>query len=120
MKMNNNIFIVDDHPGIRLLLTEVFMHEGYDVTTATTGKEALDRINSDSFDIILLDNNLPIMDGMEIVEQLNQSSFTTPIVLMSGLSDQLKNKATHFPFVKAVVAKPFNLDEIQALVKEFI
>lgn len=118
--MKGNILIVDDHPGICLLLSEVFTYEDYDVTEAVTGQEALDKIENNSFDIILLDQNLPLINGTEVLAILNEKEFTTPIIFMSGMSEAIVEKVKGYSFVKRVVDKPFNLFELQTYVKEIL
>lgn len=115
--MKGNILIVDDHPGICLLLSEVFTYASYHVTNAKTGKEALEKIKSHPFDIIFLDQHLPLMNGTEILKQLNED-FTTPIILMSGMCEEIEEQAKQYSFVKKIVSKPFNLDKLQAFVEE--
>lgn len=116
--MKGNILIVDDHPGICLLLSEVFTQQSYTVKIATTGQEALDKISNHTFDLILLDNNLPIYDGMEVIRRLDRPDFSVPTVVMSGLPEKIEEKVSRFSFVKKVISKPFNIDDIQTLVTE--
>src|SRR5690625_527709 len=64
LSMQKEILVVDDQPGIRLLLTDIFENDGYKVNTAETGQEALDKIYKNFFDLIILDYKLPILDGL--------------------------------------------------------
>lgn len=116
--MKGNILIADDHPGIRLLLSEVFTYESYNIKLAATGQEVLEKIKEYSFDLILLDYNLPIYDGIEVINRLKKSGFSTPTVFMSGMSEAIKDKVSKYSFVKHIIKKPFNLEDIQELVRE--
>lgn len=110
--MSRKVLVVDDQPGIRLLLHEVFTNEGYQVTTAQTGKEALDSMVRDSFDLVMLDYKLPVVNGMEVLKQMEQKDITTPAIVMSGLSEHVVKEAESLGLVKKVLAKPFNVQEV--------
>lgn len=117
--MNGKVLIVDDHPGIRLLLSEVLMYENYDVTTVSNGKEALSELENKSFSLILLDYELPIIDGLGVIKELNDQSCMTPTIVMSGRAEEL-DELRQYPFIKTVVKKPFDLLEIQSYIETFI
>lgn len=118
--MKGNILIVDDHPGICLLLYEVFSNENYNVHTATTGKEALEKIKDAPIDLILIDNNLPIISGLEVIRWLEKKRFNTPVILMSGASEMLSEKVIQYSFVTKVLTKPFNIDELKSFVEKIL
>lgn len=118
--MKRNILIVDDHPAICLLLSEFFSHEGYSVMVANTGKEAIEKLKKYTFDIVFLDYNIPIIDGVSVIKRLAHGGFLTPIVLMSGMSEKIKDKVSKHPFVKRIISKPFNLDEIKMFVQKTV
>ncbi|MGY0691165.1 response regulator [Virgibacillus sp. FSP13] len=115
--MRREILIVDDQPGIRLLLQEVFTNEGYQVETANTGKEALEKLHSNTFDLIMLDYKLPIVDGAEVLQRLDKQGVTTPAILMSGLAEEVVKESQNFSMVREVIAKPFNIQDICSTVK---
>ncbi|MEN1967611.1 response regulator [Lentibacillus sp. N15] len=118
--MEKEILVVDDQPGIRLLLGEVFANEGYHVVTAETGKEALDKLHQKTFDLIVLDYKLPIIDGAEVLRRLKQDEIMTPAIIMSGLAEELANVPRDCPNVKKIVAKPFNINDICAITRELL
>jgi len=114
------ILVVDDQPGIRLLLEEMFIQSGYDVLTAKTGREALDKIYAHSFDLVIIDYKLPILDGIEVIKHLEQHNFTIPFIVMSGLTEYLSNKRHKYSFIKKVVPKPFDVQKMSALVQSIL
>ncbi|WP_106496009.1 response regulator [Lentibacillus sp. Marseille-P4043] len=118
--MRREILIVDDQPGIRLLLQEVFINEGYQVETANTGKEALEKIHSNTFDLIMLDYKLPIVDGAEVLQRLEEQGITTPAILMSGLAEGLVKESEKYSMVQEVIAKPFNIQDVCSTVKTLL
>ncbi|HLR74657.1 MAG TPA: response regulator [Virgibacillus sp.] len=116
----HKILVVDDQPGIRLLLTEIFTHKGYEVSTAKTGREALDKINARSFDLVILDYKLPILDGLEVIKQLEQQDCTIPLILMSGLTEQLSKQRKESRLIKKIVSKPFDVQKMSTLVQSML
>src|SRR5699024_11307541 len=90
------------------ILQELLETNGYGAVTVQTGKEALDALKADSYALLNIDYKLPVLDGVEVLEQLNQEgSFTTPVIIMSGLVEQIDGRIKNMPFVKDVLAKPF-------------
>ena len=118
--MTKEILIVDDQPGIRLLLTDVLTSEGYEITTAQTGKEALEKLEEKQYSLIILDYKLPIIDGMEVLKKIEKWNITTPAIVMSGLAENIEQELHRYPTVKKLLAKPFNIQEIPILVKQII
>ncbi|WP_188456877.1 response regulator [Virgibacillus oceani] len=118
--MKKEILVVDDQPGIRLLLHEIFTSEGYKVTTAKTGKEALDKIHNNPFDLIMLDYKLPIIDGSQVLHQMEQEEIAIPAILMSGLAEDIIREKDKFSIVKEILAKPFNILDVCTLVKKLL
>ena len=118
--MTKEILVVDDQPGIRLLLTDVLTSEGYNITTAATGKEALDRLEEKQYSLIILDYKLPLVDGIEVLKRIEKWNIKTPAIVMSGLAENIENEMQHYPAVKKLLAKPFNVQELPGLVKRVI
>ncbi|GMC04305.1 hypothetical protein K4E_18490 [Enterococcus thailandicus] len=83
------ILVVDDEPSIVTLLTFNLEKEGYQVTSATDGREGLELALDQAFDFIILDVMLPSMDGMEITQKLRQEKNDTPILMLTAKDDQI-------------------------------
>lgn len=118
--IKHEILIVDDQPGIRLLLKDVFTNEGYNVMLSETGADALEKIYKHSFDLVMLDYRLPILNGDEILEKMIKRDIIVPVILMSGLIEKIQEDYEEQHMTIEVVAKPFNLIEIIELVKSMI
>lgn len=118
--IKHELLIVDDQPGIRLLLKDVFMNEGYDVIVAHTGLEALEKINEHSFDLIILDYRLPILTGAEVLQEMIKNKINIPVILMSGLVENIRSDFKQEDMTIKIVAKPFDLTDIIELVKSMI
>ncbi|MFD1852200.1 response regulator [Oceanobacillus bengalensis] len=118
--MGKGILVVDDQLGIRLLLTDILENEGYQVHTATNGKEALDQIHIKSYDLIILDYKLPIIDGAKVLQQLEVEKTQVPAIIMSGLAENIIGVKEEYTFVKAVIGKPFDVKVLCKQIKAIL
>jgi diguanylate cyclase (GGDEF)-like protein/PAS domain S-box-containing protein len=87
--MPPHILVVDDHNYIRNLLVRLLNGQGYQTRVAASGREALDLLLHQSFDLVLLDLMMPDMNGIEVLRQLRQQNliYHTPVVVVSGVYD---------------------------------
>ena len=107
------ILVVDDDRDLAKLLALGLRLHGYAVQVAANGREALTILEERSFDAILLDWNMPVMDGERFLEQhqlRTASGSLTPIVVITARPDA-EQKARQLGAV-AVVGKPFNFNEL--------
>src|SRR5699024_4959145 len=118
--MEKKILIVDDQPGIVLLLKEILETEGYRIVTAATGQEALESIRNHMPDLIILDYRIPIINGIEVVQKLEEENISVPIILMSGLPEKLNQKTKDHRQIVGMLAKPFDIQGVGELVRESI
>lgn len=106
------IMVVDDQAGIRMLLEEVFKKEGYSILTASNGNQALEIIEENNVDLVLLDMKIPGMSGLEILKKIKQVRPDLKVMVMTAygesdiVKEALRNGAmSHF-------SKPFDLHEL--------
>ncbi len=114
-----NILIVDDSPENLRLLNEMLTKKGYMVRPATTGKLALSGAKAIKPDLILLDIDMPDMDGYETCQMLkkNETTREVPIIFISALNETHdKIKAFELGGVD-YISKPFQVEEVLARVK---
>lgn len=106
------ILVVDDEAAIRDLISDVLNIAGYQVITSGDGLDALNQIRNNNFDLILLDVNLPKVDGFAILEKVRESAQTQPIIMLSARVD--KDDVTHGLRLGAddYVRKPFSVEEL--------
>jgi len=83
------LLIVDDSEANRVLLSRTLMRQGYHVTTANEGRQALDLLRSQQFDAVLLDIVMPEIDGYEVLTQMKGDEYLrhVPVIMISGLDD---------------------------------
>jgi CheY-like chemotaxis protein len=85
--MKKKILVVDDEENIRLLFKEELEEEGYDVDTASNGLEALEKVKADSFDVIVLDIKMPVMDGIQALNAIKNMKKDQPVILCSAYGE---------------------------------
>jgi DNA-binding NtrC family response regulator len=81
---NQKILIIDDDPQIRMLLKDRLEANGYQILQAKNGVEGLDLIGSQNPDLVLLDLQMPEMDGMEVLNRLGKESLEIPVVVLTA------------------------------------
>lgn len=82
--MKSNILVVDDEPVARQSLTDILRLEGYNVSAVANGELAVEHIRANVVDLILLDLRMPGMDGLDVVQVVNQISPETEIILLTA------------------------------------
>jgi len=85
--MSSRILIVDDEATIRASLVESLTREGYDITAAESGEEALARTHAQKFDLVVTDLKLPGVSGIEILQALRNQGNSTPVIMMTAYGD---------------------------------
>ena len=78
------ILLVDDEEGIQLLYQEEFQDEGYEVISAFTGEEALEKFRSEAPDLVILDIQMPGMNGIEVLRQMKMIAPQLPVILSTA------------------------------------
>lgn len=115
-----NLLIVDDQTGIRLLLDEIFRTEGHLTTLVANGLKAIQEMEQKTHDCVLLDMNMPGMDGMEVLRRMKKGWPEVPVLMMTAYSDPelqeliIRNGATDF------FEKPFNIAELVNKVNDIL
>lgn len=79
-----SVLVIDDDKSIRKALQEILLAEGYQVDVAVDGKEGYNLVKAKSYDCLLCDIKMPKMDGMELLERLQQEGNEVPIIMISG------------------------------------
>jgi DNA-binding NtrC family response regulator len=114
--VRENILVVDDEPDMRDALTAALHREGLCIFTAANGVEALEKVQGQSFDLIITDVRMPRMGGLALLQELKRTSATIPVVMMTGygrIEDAVEAmKAGAFDYL----LKPFSLEDLKAVV----
>jgi two-component system NtrC family sensor kinase len=117
-KPMNKILVIDDEPIVRTSCERTLAPEGYDVTSAASGKEGLEMLEKETFGLVLLDLKMPDMDGIEVLDNIKNKWPDTKVVMVTGYStvdtavQALRFGAFNF------IEKPFTPDTLLKAVKE--
>lgn len=95
MARPKRVLIVDDDESVRLFVAGVMEGEGWETVEALNGQQAIDRAESEKPDLIVLDVNMPVMDGFTAFRLLRESPFTDtiPIIMLTGVNEE---EGTHY------------------------
>ena len=85
----NTLLIVDDDESIRLLMRDEFCDRDYNVITAIDGEEALVTFNEAEVDLVILDMNIPKLNGAQVFKHLNEKSPETPVIIFTANPDMV-------------------------------
>jgi len=118
MNKNYSILIVDDEPGMREFLEIMLTKEGYGVSVASNGEEAIDKIGKESFDLAIVDIQMPGINGIEVLRNTREKNYDTTIIMITAF-------ASHESAIEAMklgaydyITKPFKIDEIKLVIKK--
>ncbi len=116
------ILVADDDASIRQVLETVLSGDGYQVTCVTDGSEAVELAKQDAFDLILLDVQMPNLDGLEAARQLRRDSrfVDVPIVMLTGRTADRDIEAAFAEGVTDYITKPFAVSQMRARVRSWL
>ena len=111
------LLVVEDERSLREDITKKLRLSGYEVDACEDGEEALDILASEQYDLILLDLNLPKMDGMTVLRTLRESDLETRVLILSARSE-ISDKVDGLDAgANDYLSKPFHLAELEARVR---
>jgi DNA-binding NtrC family response regulator len=114
-----DILIVDDDDVIRDTLCEL-LSANYSCQTANTAEEALAKLEAQGFDVVLTDISMPGLNGRELLEKVVELYPGTPVIIISGHSDQEQAKSLMSRGAFDFLLKPFRLEIVEESVKRAI
>ena len=111
------LLVVEDEKKLCEMIAKSLHRAGYEVDTCNDGEKALDMIYAEMYDLIVLDLNLPGMDGMEILRELRKENEETKVLILSARS-QISDKVEGLDSgANDYMEKPFHLQELEARVR---
>jgi DNA-binding response OmpR family regulator len=115
-----NILVIDDESELLEKLKSVLTSEHYTVETASDGREGLEKVWNDTYDLILLDIMLPGMNGLEVLSEIRAAGILTPVLMLTAKGD-IKDKITGLNLgADDYLAKPFSLGELLARIRALL
>lgn len=114
----SKILVVDDEPGMREFLEIMLQKDNYLVETASDGSEAIQKMEGDLFDLAVVDVQMPVMNGIEVLKRVNEKNPETTVIMITAF-------ASHETAIEAMklgaydyITKPFKIDEIKLVIKK--
>lgn len=106
------VLITDDDPGIRGLLQAMTLMTGCTVETAANGIEALEKMRSRSFDLLLLDLMMPLMNGYDVVDRMKEMDSRPAVIVLTAShgGDPSTTERLDGRVVSSILRKPFDVD----------
>src|SRR5213592_584338 len=118
--MPYRVLVVDDETAIREAIRMTLEYEGYRVDEARSGQEGIDKASKTPYDAILLDIKMPVLDGIEVLENLKEQKIGAPVIMVSGHGDISTavecTKRGAFDFLE----KPLNRDKLLLTVRNAV
>lgn len=115
-----HVLVVEDNPDLRDLVSMCIRKTGASVSTAENGKIALEMVNENDFDLILMDIQMPVMDGVEAIIQLRLSGKTTPVIALTA--NAMKEDKEKYLAIGAndFIPKPIDRDKFNTTLCRFL
>jgi two-component system, response regulator, stage 0 sporulation protein F len=116
--MMSRILIVEDEQHQRELYAMELQDDGYEVDQAANGKEAVEKVKNNKYDLVVLDIRMPEMDGIEALGKILSRDKKIPIIIYTAYSNYKSNFMTWT--ADAYITKSSNLDELKNKIKEIL
>lgn len=110
------IMIVDDEPSVRKMVGKLLQSQGLDVVEAQDGAEALALAGNPPVDLVLLDIDMPGMDGLATLRSLRRKCPQAIVIMVSGIDDEARARRAMELGARDYVRKPFDLSHLREVV----
>ena len=109
MAGSGKILVVDDEKNIRILLSEVLSHEGFEVTEAKDGQESLEKMEQYDFDLVITDVHMPRLDGISMLHRMEKAGRREKVIIMTANPSEQMFLHSGMNRVITRLYKPFNI-----------
>ncbi len=120
LREKRQLLVVDDNEAIQKLLSKALSFMGYDVTLAGNGLEACTLFLTGSYDLVMTDIQMPLMNGWELSRFIKERSSNTPVIVMTGFYDGEQCEKLSMNCVDAIILKSFKLEEIEKAIQRLL
>ena len=114
-----SLLIVDDEPELLDTMAEILRLRFKSVEIASSGKEALSKVEEKKFDVVLSDLGMPEMSGWELAQKIKSKFPKSNLIMVTGWGEQAKEELKFHPEVDAILPKPYSFDELINLINSF-
>lgn len=122
--MNKKILVAEDSSVIQNLTRRILTMQNYEIISVKNGAQVLDELNKDRYDLLLLDLNMPVMDGVECAQKIrendNEQIQKIPIIAITGNAQNLSIQDFHDLGINDYLPKPLNYDDMVVMVNKYL
>ena len=110
------MLVVDDEAAIRALVAKIIERAGFEADTARDGREAIEKLETTQYDVLVIDLMMPNIDGYGVVDFLRARGGEQPAVILVTAADSAAVRRLDGAFVHSVLRKPFDIDVLADLI----
>ena len=121
--MSKKILVAEDSSVIQNLTKKILTLQNYQISAVKNGKQVIDKLSSDSFDLILMDIHMPQMDGMECARTIRQMTgeiANVPIIAITGNANNYSMDDFKEAGINEFIPKPLNYDNLVTVVNNYL
>jgi DNA-binding response OmpR family regulator len=118
---NKRILVIDDDSQTRGFVKVILEKAGYQLVTSKNGKEGVVKFRKETFDLVITDISMPVINGLDAIVLIRKENPTIPIIAMSGMERSLSFlKMADYFTADATIQKPFEPKTLAAMVKKVL
>jgi CheY-like chemotaxis protein len=114
------ILVVDDEPFVCDAVKMMLTFDGHEVKMANSGKEALELLGVETFDLVITDFAMPAMKGDELASLIKQRNPGQPVIMITAYAEMLQSSGNPLGGVDRLISKPFLLDDLRAAIAHLL
>ena len=115
-----NVLLIEDDVQLNNTISKYLSRNDYEVTSLTDGEQAIYTIDSEQYDLYIIDINIPNVNGLEILQYIRQKDFTTPIIIITASLEFENFKVAFDSGCSEYIKKPFYLEELKIRIKNLL
>jgi signal transduction histidine kinase len=119
-KSSLNVLLVDDEPRVLEVVSAYLRFDGHSVSTAASGREALEKFRRNQFDLVVLDRVMPEMSGDQTARFIKQLKQDIPVIMLTGFGALIEVTGSQPAAVDVVVSKPVTLDALRQTIEKLL
>jgi CheY-like chemotaxis protein len=114
---SKRVLVAEDNKNVQAVLAAVLSSMGFDVSLAGDGIEAVTFFLESSFDLVLTDLQMPLMDGSVVAHFIKERSPNTPVILLTGSDRETVWNKMRRESIDSIISKPFKLDDFRKAIQ---
>jgi CheY-like chemotaxis protein len=112
------VLVVDDEDHVRGLVSEYLSYDGNTVETAANGQQAIEKLRGDTFDIVITDRGMPLMNGDQLAETVKDVAPEVHVIMLTGVGEMMEDAGEHPEGVDLVVSKPVTEEDLRKAMRQ--